>query len=122
MTDSKPVYLDYNATTPLAPEVVEAVTSALAAWGNPSSGYQTGREARARVEAARAQVAEMVGAPADVGDARRAQRPSTLVKLLGEPPHGVAVWLEIFAVANQLHWVYQRGCHGNVRQCNAVAD
>ena len=62
MTDSKPVYLDYNATTPLAPEVVEAVTSALAAWGNPSSGYQTGREARARVEAARAQVAEMIGA------------------------------------------------------------
>ena len=62
MTDSKPVYLDYNATTPLAPEVVEAVTSALAAWGNPSSGYRTGREARARVEAARAQVAEMVGA------------------------------------------------------------
>ena len=62
MTDSKPVYLDYNATTPLAPEVVEAVTLALAAWGNPSSGYQTGREARARVEAARAQVAEMVGA------------------------------------------------------------
>lgn len=39
------VYLDYNATTPLAPEVLEAITSALRdAWGNPSSSYHAGSE------------------------------------------------------------------------------
>lgn len=37
------VYLDCNATTPLAPEVLEAVTGALRdAWGNPSSGHHAG--------------------------------------------------------------------------------
>ncbi len=37
------VYLDCNATTPLAPEVLETVTGALRdAWGNPSSGHCAG--------------------------------------------------------------------------------
>ncbi len=37
------VYLDYNATSPLAPEVLEAVNVALRdAWGNPSSGHHAG--------------------------------------------------------------------------------
>ena len=35
-----PVYLDHNATTPLAPEVMEAISSSLHLWGNPSSPYQ----------------------------------------------------------------------------------
>jgi len=38
-----PVYLDYNATTPLAREVIDAITSALKiAWGNPSSSHSPG--------------------------------------------------------------------------------
>ncbi len=37
------VYLDYNATTPLAPEVLETITAALRdAWGNPSSNHFAG--------------------------------------------------------------------------------
>lgn len=37
------MYLDYNATTPLAPEVLDAVTAALRnAWGNPSSEHHAG--------------------------------------------------------------------------------
>jgi cysteine sulfinate desulfinase/cysteine desulfurase-like protein len=37
------VYLDYNATTPLAPEVLEAVCSALRdAWANPNSSHAAG--------------------------------------------------------------------------------
>ena len=37
------VYLDYNATTPLAPEVLSVITTALRdAWGNPSSGHHAG--------------------------------------------------------------------------------
>lgn len=35
--------MDYNATTPLAPEVIETVKEAMyEAWGNPSSSYEAG--------------------------------------------------------------------------------
>ncbi len=52
-------YLDYNATAPVRPEAASAVAEALAAGGNPSSVHAVGRKARARVEAARAQVATL---------------------------------------------------------------
>lgn len=60
----QPVYLDYNATAPVRPEVSAAVTEALAAVGNPSSVHGFGRSARARLERARTQVAALVGARA----------------------------------------------------------
>jgi len=56
------VYLDYNATTPLAEEVQQAMIAALPVWGNPSSGYHRGRSAAALVQHSRAQVAAMLGA------------------------------------------------------------
>ena len=58
------VYLDHNATAPIRPEALAAVTAALAAGGNPSSVHAAGRAARARVEQARSQVATLIGAPA----------------------------------------------------------
>ena len=58
------MYLDYNATTPLAPEVETAVRESLGLWGNPSSGYRTGARAREAVLEARLRVAEMIGAEA----------------------------------------------------------
>src|SRR5689334_10333874 len=64
-------YLDHNATTPLHPEVAEAMAEALRAsvpgggsFGNPSSQHRAGREARRRVEDARESVARLVGATA----------------------------------------------------------
>lgn len=61
------VYLDHNATSPLRPEAFDAMAEALRAGGNPSSVHRVGRAARARIEAARRQVAELVGAlPAEV--------------------------------------------------------
>lgn len=60
-------YLDYNAGAPAHPEVVAAMAEALAEAGNPSSVHQAGRRARARMEAARAAIAALVGAtPAGV--------------------------------------------------------
>jgi cysteine desulfurase len=56
------VYLDYNATARVRPEAAAAVAEALAAGGNPSSVHADGRSARALVEAARADVAALVGA------------------------------------------------------------
>lgn len=56
------VYLDYNASGLIRPEVLEAVNAALADGGNPSAIHALGRKARARIETARAQVASLVGA------------------------------------------------------------
>jgi cysteine desulfurase len=55
-------YLDYNATAPVRPEVVEAMREMLGRTGNPSSVHRFGREARRVLEQARAAVAAMVGA------------------------------------------------------------
>ena len=57
------IYLDYNATTPIAPEVVRAMLPYLTGeFGNPSSSYPLGRRAREAVEAARREVAALLGA------------------------------------------------------------
>jgi cysteine desulfurase len=65
-TDCKPIYLDYAATTPVDPRVVECMVGCLGPDGcfaNPaSSSHGPGREARNRVEAARREVAAMLGA------------------------------------------------------------
>lgn len=60
------IYMDYNATTPLEPEVIEAITEALQdAWGNPSSNYIAGAKAKAIINQARENVARMVGGKAE---------------------------------------------------------
>lgn len=63
-----PIYLDHNATTPLHPEVVDAMLPFLTThFGNPSSGHVYGQRAKAAVEAARGQVASLLGCdPAEV--------------------------------------------------------
>lgn len=83
MEDSK-IYLDYNATTPLAPEVLQNIHTALRDfWGNPSSGHDAGArephdykspgrisiflcvgvQARSCIAGARASVARMINVP-----------------------------------------------------------
>ena len=57
------VYLDHNATTPVAPEVLEAMLPYLTTeLGNPSSDHALGRRARHAVDEARATVAALIGA------------------------------------------------------------
>jgi cysteine desulfurase len=59
------IYLDWNATSPPHPEVLEAMTRAQTeAWGNPSSVHQAGRRALNLVEQARASVADLLGVQA----------------------------------------------------------
>ncbi len=61
---TNPLYFDHNATTPLLPEVVEAMLPFLSThFGNPSSAHVFGRVAKDAVEQARAQVAALVHAP-----------------------------------------------------------
>jgi cysteine desulfurase len=61
-----PIYLDYNATTPVDPGVAEAMLPYLKEhYGNPSSTHSLGKAAHAAVERAREQVAALLGAHAD---------------------------------------------------------
>ncbi|MCD4796121.1 MAG: cysteine desulfurase [Candidatus Cloacimonetes bacterium] len=57
----KPIYLDYNATTPIDPEVAEAMLPYLNEYfGNPSSSHRFGMQAKRAVEKARNQIAELI--------------------------------------------------------------
>jgi len=63
LISSPPIYLDYNATTPVAPEVASAMFPFLeGGFGNPSSSHALGFAARGAIDNARSQVAQMLAA------------------------------------------------------------
>ncbi|MBM3846653.1 MAG: aminotransferase class V-fold PLP-dependent enzyme, partial [Verrucomicrobia bacterium] len=63
MSDRPIYYFDNNATTRVAPEVVESMVPFLSElWGNPSSAYAFGAQVHKHVDAARAKVAELIHA------------------------------------------------------------
>lgn len=65
-----PIYLDHNATTPIAPEVAEAMARCHAeVYGNPASQHRPGQQARRALEDARERIAEILGA--DLAPPRR---------------------------------------------------
>jgi cysteine desulfurase len=67
MMTERRVYIDYNATTPLKPEVKAAMIADLEIYGNASSMHAAGRLAHGRVEEARRAVGELLGAaPEDI--------------------------------------------------------
>ena len=59
MTDR--LYLDYNATAKIRPEVIEALAEAMTTVGNASSVHGAGRDARKNVEDARCKLADLLG-------------------------------------------------------------
>src|SRR5688572_15292637 len=62
----EPIYLDHSATTPVRPEVLEAMLPFFGArFGNPSSTHKWGREARVALDEARERLARALGASAD---------------------------------------------------------
>lgn len=87
-----PIYLDYNATTPVVPEVAAAMRPWIEEqFGNPSSSHDHGRRARQAVVDARAVVAALVGATADeivfTGSATEANNLALLGLARAAPPH-----------------------------------
>ena len=62
LTKERFVYADNAATTPISPEVKQAIVSALDNYGNPSSLYDLGGKAKMAVEKAREQCAKAIGA------------------------------------------------------------
>ncbi len=62
----EPIYLDHNATTPVHPQVAEAMQPWLGSqWGNPSSGHAYGSRAKRALAQARAQVASLLDVDAE---------------------------------------------------------
>jgi cysteine desulfurase len=85
------VYFDHNATTPVAPEVMEAVVSCLGqVYGNASSIHHFGQAARQRLEAARRQIAALIHANAPeivfTGGGTEADNMAVLGVVRGAPP------------------------------------
>ncbi|MDY6933193.1 MAG: IscS subfamily cysteine desulfurase [Spirochaetota bacterium] len=58
------IYLDHNATTPLAPEVSEIMKEMMDCYGNPSSIHEAGKKARISVDRARRMVAQSINCTA----------------------------------------------------------
>ncbi|RME93991.1 MAG: aminotransferase class V-fold PLP-dependent enzyme, partial [Verrucomicrobia bacterium] len=66
MQASRMIYLDHNATTPVAPEVIEAMQPFFERyWANPSSAYRLARETAAHLRRAREQAAALIHAEPD---------------------------------------------------------
>src|SRR5262249_37166579 len=108
------VYLDNNATTPVLPEVFEAMRPFyLEEFGNASSIHHYGQHARAAVEKARASVAALVNArPAEIvftsggteGDN------TALFGLVRRGDHVITSVIEHHAVLNTAKQLEQMGC------------
>ena len=112
------IYLDYNATTPVDPHVLEAMLPYLAVHhGNPSSDHEYGRRAKAAVEAARAEVAALIGAtPVEIvftGCATEANNLALLGAARAAQPSGrtllVTSSIEHPSVLNPLHHLEREG-------------
>lgn len=111
------VYLDHNATTPVHPAVADAMAEVLrGCFGNPSSTHADGAEARARVERAREQVANLVSARPDeiifTAGATEANN-AVLHGVLGEGLPGsrlVTSAIEHPSVEEPAHLLEERGC------------
>jgi len=101
------IYLDHNATTPVLPEVFEAIKPYfIDRWGNPSSSYRFGSELKSAIETARTQVAELIGArPSEVvfnGNATEANNSAIHAALKANPTkrHIVTSQVEHSSVLN----------------------
>ena len=103
------IYLDYQATTPMAPEVFEAMTPWLAEkFANPHAPYTAGREAAAAIEVARAQVLTAMGRTdgtlSFTGSATEALN-WALRGFAGERRHIVTLATEHAAVLDTVRWI-----------------
>jgi cysteine desulfurase len=114
--DKSIVYLDNNATTRVAPEVVEAMLPFFGdRYGNPSSIYRFGGEVRRQVERAREQVAALIGAqPSEIvftscGSEGDNMALKGFFQEHGERSHIVTTAVEHAAVRNTARFLGGRG-------------
>ena len=116
MAASQPIYLDHNATTPVLPEVVDAMLPYLREhFGNPSSDHVYGQRAREAVARARGQVAALLGCDADevvfTGGGTEANNLAIrgVAEARGERRHVVTSVIEHPATAGPCDWLERHG-------------
>ena len=111
------IYLDHAATTPVSKAVLEAMLPFFTdSFGNASSVYGTGREARKAVEAARRQVAAAIGAePRDIlftgggSESDNLAVKGTAFALMEKGKHIITTAVEHPAVLNTCRWLEKQG-------------
>jgi cysteine desulfurase len=113
----KRIYLDFNASTPTAPEVIAAMGRVLdAPYGNPSSDHWAGKPARDAVEKARGQVAGLLGAePGEVvftsggSEANNQALKGLFFANVGANAHIITTQVEHPAILNPCHFLERLG-------------
>ncbi len=117
----KQIYMDYAATTPTHPEVLEAMMPYFSErFGNPSSVYETGIEVRQAIEEARERVAAALGArPEEIvftsggteADNHALKGTISFFKEKGgERDHIITTSIEHHAVLESCHYLEKQGC------------
>ena len=116
MATGQPIYLDYNATTPVLPEVVDAMLPYLREhFGNPSSDHVYGQRAREAVARARGQVAALLGCDPDEvvftsgGTEANNLAIRGVAEARGERRHIVTSVIEHPATAGPCDWLERHG-------------
>lgn len=104
-----PIYLDYNASTPIDPAVAAALCPFLdEAFGNPSSGHWASAPAKAALEKARGRVAALLGAAADEIVFTSSGSEANNLALNGHPQHRLPNTLKISFVGQVGAEILQR--------------
>jgi len=113
---AEPVYLDYQATTPLAPEALSAMTPWLeGGFANPHSSHSAGRKAAAAIEAARSHISGLLPDQGDLiftsgaTEAINLGLRGTLAALDGKRHKIVTVVTEHAAVRDTCFWLGKQG-------------
>lgn len=114
---NKRIYLDFNASTPAAPEVITAMRAVMEEpYGNPSSGHWAGTAAREALEKARAQVAGVLGCkPAEVvftsggSEANNAAIKGLFFAKTASNPHIITTQVEHPAILNPCRFLERLG-------------
>jgi cysteine desulfurase len=119
-----PIYLDYNATTPVDPAVLDAMLLFLRSdFGNPSSTHAYGKVAHDAVDTARRQVAALIGAKPEeiVFTGGGSEASNHAIKgmsfALGVPPsdvHIITTAVEHPATAKPIEWLRKLGARATV--------
>jgi cysteine desulfurase len=125
----EPIYLDYNATTPIAPEVASAMQPCLSdVFGNPSSSHSFGRAANEVVETARRELAAAIGAaPGEIVFVSGGSEANNLAikgvaGLHAVGGHIITSAVEHPAVTEVLSWLEGRGIRTTVVGVNAAGE
>lgn len=125
------IYLDHAATTPVDPRVLQSMVPYLAdAYGNPSSIYRLGQDARAAIDRARASVARVLNCqPGEILFTSGATESDNLAlagvawqtkleRSDGPPPHIVTTAIEHHAVLHAAEWLQRIGFGLTIVPCD----